>query len=355
MEGTLRICAVMGCIMTEALEKKSIHIPIRSKYNRVTKRARYLHENPSCMLCNILHRYLQQADYSVIEEATMNDGVPALVTLKKGLVALARQWMKFIVVTQGFKAIGLMRPNQLAKPKEPQQSEGDITLGLDNGAALPSDTSADGAEFEFDAVSEHTMLLEGVCSRPPPKDANSGPVSGVEIMRKLSKSHTHNESALRIKGSHPYQSLSYTSGDTAADSPAHVSRAGLPAKDSPRKESLLSNLTGSFRSLHNLLEGIPPRNEASAATAAKSSSLTRTGNSLGTDMLTEHPLLSEPSSVSFYNWMSNAVGTRTGPGLQDSPVNRSQHNSLQTGQTGQTGQAGHLLLPLSCPSHIHFN
>uniref|UniRef100_A0A3P8TGX1 KIAA1109 n=1 Tax=Amphiprion percula TaxID=161767 RepID=A0A3P8TGX1_AMPPE len=335
MEGTLRVCAVMGCIMTEALEKKSIHIPIRSKYNRVTKRARYLHENPSCMLCNILHRYLQQADYSVIEEATMNDGVPALVTLKKGLVALARQWMKFIVVTQGFKAIGLMRPNQLTKPKEPQQSLGDTILGLDNGAALQSDTSADGAEFEFDAatVSEHTMLLEGACSRPPPKEANSGPVSGVEIMRKLSKSHTHSESALRIKGSHPYQSLSYTSGDTAADSPAHVSRAGLPAKDSPRKESLLSNLTGSFRSLHNLLEGTPQRNEPSAATAAKSSSLTRTGNSLGTDMLTEHPLLSEPSSVSFYNWMSNAVGNRTGAGVQESPVNRSQHNSLQTGGT----------------------
>uniref|UniRef100_A0A667WT60 Bridge-like lipid transfer protein family member 1 middle region domain-containing protein n=1 Tax=Myripristis murdjan TaxID=586833 RepID=A0A667WT60_9TELE len=201
MEGTLRVCAVMGCIMTEALEKKSIHIPIRSKYNRVTKRARYLHENPSCMLCNILHRYLQQADYSVIEEATMNDGLPALVTLKKGLVALARQWMKFIVVTQGFKAIGLMRPNQLAKPREPQQSLGDMILGLDNGAALQSDTSADGAEFEFDAatVSEHTMLLEGACSRPPPKEANSGPVSGVEIMRKLSKSHTHSESALKIK------------------------------------------------------------------------------------------------------------------------------------------------------------
>lgn len=49
-------------------------------------------------------------------------------------------------------------------------------------------------------------------------------------------------------------------------------------------------------------------------------------------MLTEHPLLSEPSSVSFYNWMSNAVGNRTGAAAQDSPVNRSQHNSLQTGQ-----------------------
>lgn len=85
-----------------------------------------------------------------------------------------------------------------------------------------------------------------------------------------------------IQGSHPYQSLSYTSGDTAADSPAHVSRGGLPAKDSPRKESLLSNLTGSFRSLHNLLEGMPQRSEpvaaATAGAAAKSSSLTRTGN-----------------------------------------------------------------------------
>ncbi|XP_036372850.1 transmembrane protein KIAA1109 homolog isoform X4 [Megalops cyprinoides] len=331
-EGTLRVCAVMGCIMTEALEKKSIHIPIRSKYNRVTKRARFLHENPSCMLCNILHRYLQQADYSVIEEATMNDGLPALVTLKKGLVALARQWMKFIVVTQGFKAVGLMRPMQLPKAKEPAQSQFEAGPGPDNGTGLQSDTSADGAELEFDAatVSEHTMLLEGACSRPPQNSGNAGPVSGVQIMRKLSKSHTHSESALKIKGSHPYQSLSYTSGDTAADSPAHVSRTGLLLKDSPRKESLLSYLTGSFPSLHNLLEGSMPQ---AGAAAAKSSSLTRRGNNVGSDMLTEHPLLSEPSSVSFYNWMSNAVGNRGGSVVQESPVNRSQHNSLQTGIT----------------------
>lgn len=48
-------------------------------------------------------------------------------------------------------------------------------------------------------------------------------------------------------------------------------------------------------------------------------------------MLTEHPLLSEPSSVSFYNWMSNAVGNRTGGKVQESYLNRSLHNSLQTG------------------------
>lgn len=82
-----------------------------------------------------------------------------------------------------------------------------------------------------------------------------------------------------FQGSHPYQSLSYTSGDTAADSPAHVSRTGLQSNHSPRKESLLSYLTGSFPSLHNLLEATPSRN--SEQVAAKSSSLTRTGNSLG--------------------------------------------------------------------------
>ncbi|XP_034627354.1 transmembrane protein KIAA1109 homolog [Trachemys scripta elegans] len=327
-EGTLRICAVMGCIMTEALENKSMHFPLRSKYNRLTKVARFLQENPSCLLCNILHHYLHQANYSIIEDATMSDGLPALVTLKKGLVALARQWMKFIVVTPAFKGVSLHRPAQPLKPQTTAHPEHEDGVGLDNGGGLQSDTSADGAEFEFDAatVSEHTMLLEGTANRPPPAGVSSGPVTGAEIMRKLSKTHTHSDSALKIKGIHPYQSLSYTSGDTATDSPVHVGRSGMPVKESPRKESLLSYLTGSFPSLHNLLEGTPQR----STTAVKSSSLTRTGNTVATDMLSEHPLLSEPSSVSFYNWMSNAVGNRGGV-VQESPNTKSGHNSLPTG------------------------
>ncbi|XP_014640029.1 PREDICTED: uncharacterized protein KIAA1109 homolog isoform X2 [Ceratotherium simum simum] len=325
-EGTLRICAVMGCIMTEALENKSVHFPLRSKYNRLTKVARFLQENPSCLLCNILHHYLHQANYSIIDDATMSDGLPALVTLKKGLVALARQWMKFIVVTPAFKGVSLHRPAQPLKPQSAVDHECEDGFGLDSGGGLQSDTSADGAEFEFDAatVSEHTMLLEGTANRPPP--GSSGPVTGAEIMRKLSKTHTHSDSALKIKGVHPYHSLSYTSGDTATDSPVHVGRAGMPVKESPRKESLLSYLTGSFPSLHNLLEGTPQR----SSTAVKSSSLTRTGNTMATDMLSEHPLLSEPSSVSFYNWMSNAVGNR-GSVVQESPATKSGHNSLPTG------------------------
>uniref|UniRef100_A0A674ILM4 Bridge-like lipid transfer protein family member 1 n=1 Tax=Terrapene triunguis TaxID=2587831 RepID=A0A674ILM4_9SAUR len=200
-EGTLRICAVMGCIMTEALENKSMHFPLRSKYNRLTKVARFLQENPSCLLCNILHHYLHQANYSIIEDATMSDGLPALVTLKKGLVALARQWMKFIVVTPAFKGVSLHRPAQPLKPQTTAHHEHEDGVGLDNGGGLQSDTSADGAEFEFDAatVSEHTMLLEGTANRPPPAGVSSGPVTGAEIMRKLSKTHTHSDSALKIK------------------------------------------------------------------------------------------------------------------------------------------------------------
>nr|XP_033794435.1 transmembrane protein KIAA1109 homolog isoform X3 [Geotrypetes seraphini] len=326
-EGTLRICAVMGCILTEALENKSAHFPLRSKYNRLTKQARYIQENPSCLLCNLLHHYLYHANYSVIEEATLSDGLPALVTLKKGLVALARQWMKFIVVTPTFKGVSLIRPAQQVKSNIILKPEDEDGHGLDNGGALQSDTSADGAEFEFDAatISEHTMLLEGINTRPPPTAVNSGPVSGVEIMRKLSKCHANNDSGLKIKGIHPYHSLSYTSGDTATDSPAHISHSGMLVKESPRKESLLSYLTGSFPSLHNLLEGTPQRN----VTAVKSSSLTRTGNPVATEMLSEHPLLSEPS-VSFYNWMSNAVGNR-GSVVQESPIAKSGQNSLPTG------------------------
>jgi hypothetical protein len=41
------------------------------------------------------------------------------------------------------------------------------------------------------------MLLEGTANWPPL--GSSGPVTGAEIMRKLSKTHTHSDSALKIK------------------------------------------------------------------------------------------------------------------------------------------------------------
>lgn len=79
------------------------------------------------------------------------------------MVALARQWMKFIVVTQAFKAVGLLRPNQLPKPKEPATTDPDIAQVVDSGANLQSDTSADGVEFEFDAGEAHAARRTQTC------------------------------------------------------------------------------------------------------------------------------------------------------------------------------------------------
>ncbi|XP_077202629.1 bridge-like lipid transfer protein family member 1 [Paroedura picta] len=161
-EGTLRVCAVMDCIMTEALER---------------------------------------------------DGLPALVTSKRVLIALAGQWMKFIVVTPASKGVSLHRPTQPMELQSSVPHGQEDGFGADNGGGLQSDTSADGAEFEFDAV-----------------------------------------------------------------------------------------------------------------------------NAVPSDMLSEHPLLTEPSSVSFYNWMSNAVGNR-GSVVQESPVTKSGHNSLPTGVRSPTESA----------------
>lgn len=59
--------------------------------------------------------------------------------------------MKFIVVTPAFKGVSLHRPTQPLKLQSTVQQEQENGLGLDNVGGLQSDTSADGAEFEFDA------------------------------------------------------------------------------------------------------------------------------------------------------------------------------------------------------------
>ena len=65
------LCYILLNLLFCFPQNKSVHFPLRSKYNRLTKVARFLQENPSCLLCNILHHYLHQANYSIIDDATM--------------------------------------------------------------------------------------------------------------------------------------------------------------------------------------------------------------------------------------------------------------------------------------------
>lgn len=81
----LYLCYILINLLFCFSQNKSVHFPLRSKYNRLTKVARFLQENPSCLLCNILHHYLHQANYSIIDEATMVSYWNHTLVLKKPL------------------------------------------------------------------------------------------------------------------------------------------------------------------------------------------------------------------------------------------------------------------------------
>ena len=63
---------------------------------RVTKLesifCRALRDDPSCQLCSILIKYVLKHEISTIEANLRLDQLPPLITLRQGIVVLARQW-----------------------------------------------------------------------------------------------------------------------------------------------------------------------------------------------------------------------------------------------------------------------
>ncbi|XP_063234537.1 bridge-like lipid transfer protein family member 1 isoform X2 [Bacillus rossius redtenbacheri] len=93
-----RSTAIVACLMAEALDEHSVHLPIRSRYGRFTPLAKTLQEDPSCQLCCILRKYMLQTDLGVIEAYLKENELPLLSTLRQGIIVLSRQW-KFVVYT----------------------------------------------------------------------------------------------------------------------------------------------------------------------------------------------------------------------------------------------------------------
>lgn len=54
--------------------------------------AKTLQEDPSCQLLIVLRRYLKQVDIDSVEENLLNEYIPPVKTLSRGLIALSRQW-----------------------------------------------------------------------------------------------------------------------------------------------------------------------------------------------------------------------------------------------------------------------
>ncbi|RWS23597.1 uncharacterized protein B4U80_01572 [Leptotrombidium deliense] len=158
-----RISSIVASLMTCALEVQGIHIPPQSKHlsRKVTPFGKALQEDPSCQLMAVLRRYLKQVkSMDEIEENLTPAFLPSLSDLKRGVVALSRQWKNALymplLVEQNIKLnrgdkgvyqIGIplkLLLGETVKPKEEIQVE----------FPLSPDT-----QEETENDDEHTILL----------------------------------------------------------------------------------------------------------------------------------------------------------------------------------------------------
>ncbi|XP_043271443.1 transmembrane protein KIAA1109 isoform X4 [Venturia canescens] len=87
-----RSTAIVACLMAEALDVQGIHMPIKSRYGRLTPLAKTLQEDPSCQLCSILQNYVLLSDLATIGANLRETDQPLLSTLRQGVIVLSRQW-----------------------------------------------------------------------------------------------------------------------------------------------------------------------------------------------------------------------------------------------------------------------
>ncbi|CAM1304937.1 KIAA1109 (predicted) [Pycnogonum litorale] len=154
----IRRCAVLACLMIEALEKERIHIPLKRKYQRLTLLSNTIQEDPSCQLLVVLMRYMKEINgVSSVEKSLQESSLPHLNTFHRGLMALSRQWKNVlyvpILVEQNYRLKNNMRHHQT--PMNVSFCPPGIMKGIDN-SHLADEESID----ETEASDENTRLLK---------------------------------------------------------------------------------------------------------------------------------------------------------------------------------------------------
>lgn len=132
-----RLCAVLAWLMAEAMDAQGGHLPPRGKqlYGKLTPLARALQEEPSCQLLSALCRFLPEA--ATPEECLGSQCVPPLSTLRRGLLALSRQWKHLLYMPLLVEQNSRLR--RRTRPDPPAQLLGVPPLREDE---LPSDETA---------------------------------------------------------------------------------------------------------------------------------------------------------------------------------------------------------------------
>lgn len=94
-----RKCTIIAFLMIEALEAQSIHVPLKRKYQRLTPLAKSILDDPSCQLLVVLIRYLNKKENAAsIQEKLGNSHIPHLDTLRRGIMAVSRQWKNILYI-----------------------------------------------------------------------------------------------------------------------------------------------------------------------------------------------------------------------------------------------------------------
>lgn len=153
-----RLCAVLAWLMAEAMDAQGGHLPPRGKqlYGKLTPLARALQEEPSCQLLSALCRFLPEAPSA--EECLAAQCVPPLNTLRRGLLALSRQWKHLLYMPLLIEQNSRVRKR--TRPEPPAQLVG-VPLREDE---LPSDETA--CLLADDATGMAQAAREAKASRP---------------------------------------------------------------------------------------------------------------------------------------------------------------------------------------------
>jgi hypothetical protein len=154
-----RISAVIACLLAEALQSQQGHQKHESKYNMTTSLSRTLADDPSCRLLTILRQYLETVDLASVEQNVQSATVPQLSTIRKGLVALVRQWKTVLhmpaMASGGQKGLASSQRRIKVNTARQQQNAADADESDERTSLLQPAQPGDGASSNQVASSQH--------------------------------------------------------------------------------------------------------------------------------------------------------------------------------------------------------
>ncbi|XP_031778304.1 transmembrane protein KIAA1109 isoform X8 [Nasonia vitripennis] len=177
-----RSTAVVACLMAEALDVQAIHMPIKSRYGRLTPLAKTLQEDPSCQLCSILQNYTLLSNLETIEANLCETDLPSLSTLRQGVIVLSRQWKNVLytplLLEHNYKTKHIKPVNVAYAVSDPEE-ENAVTDGEGSGADADDQEVTDECAMLIHADHMHKHLhLKNVQDRmsvsvSPPREKDT--------------------------------------------------------------------------------------------------------------------------------------------------------------------------------------